>query len=100
MLCNGDHPANYKGCAVYKQLQQKTYPPLRKRQTNLVPQQQNLQFTSETSYAQALKGDSVQKENIQQQPNDMADLKAMMKTLIEQMSTMMTLLTTIVSKLV
>lgn len=100
VLCNGDHPANYKGCAVYKQLQQKTYPPLRNRQTNLVPQQQNLQFTSETSYAQALKGDSVQKENIQQQPNDMADLKAMMKTLIEQMSTMMTLLTTIVSKLV
>ena len=53
-------------------------------------------FTSQTSYAQALKSDPAQIENatninnVQQQPNDMAQLKAMMKTLIEQMSTMMT----------
>ena len=32
-LCNGNHPANYKGCTVYKELQQKMYPALRKRQT-------------------------------------------------------------------
>ena len=34
------------------------------------------------------------------QQNDMADMKAMMKTLIEQMPTMMNLLTTVISKLV
>jgi hypothetical protein len=26
VLCDGNHPANYKGCTVYKELQ-KTYPP-------------------------------------------------------------------------
>jgi hypothetical protein len=28
VLCNGNHPANYKGCMVYKDLQKKTFPPL------------------------------------------------------------------------
>lgn len=30
-LCNGNHPANYKGCTVYKDLKQKSYPPLRQK---------------------------------------------------------------------
>jgi hypothetical protein len=29
VLCGGNHPANYKGCMVYKDLQKKTYLPLR-----------------------------------------------------------------------
>jgi hypothetical protein len=29
VLCDGNHPANYKGCTAYKALQRKTYPPLR-----------------------------------------------------------------------
>jgi PAX-interacting protein 1 len=29
VLCGGTHPANYKGCTVYKDLQKKAYPPLR-----------------------------------------------------------------------
>lgn len=32
-LCEGDHPANYKGCTVYKSLQKKGFPPLRAKQT-------------------------------------------------------------------
>lgn len=28
-LCDGNHPANYKGCTVYKELQKQKYPPLR-----------------------------------------------------------------------
>lgn len=35
--CGGDHPANYRGCNIHKQLQQKLYPTLRKKQ--LTPQQ-------------------------------------------------------------
>jgi hypothetical protein len=31
VLCGGDHPANYKGCSVYKNIQNRTYPQLRKR---------------------------------------------------------------------
>jgi hypothetical protein len=31
-LCDGNHPANYRGCTVYKDLQRKTYPSLRLKQ--------------------------------------------------------------------
>lgn len=31
VLCNGNHPANYKGCSVHKELQQKAFPSLRKK---------------------------------------------------------------------
>jgi hypothetical protein len=31
VLCGGNHPAKYKGCTVYKDLQKKTYPPLRSK---------------------------------------------------------------------
>lgn len=29
-LCDGSHPANYKGCNVYRELKHKTFPPLRR----------------------------------------------------------------------
>jgi hypothetical protein len=32
VLCGGNHPANYKCCTVYKELQQKCYPPFRPKQ--------------------------------------------------------------------
>jgi len=31
VLCNGNHPANYKGCMIYKELQRAKYPALRQR---------------------------------------------------------------------
>ena len=30
-LCDGNHPANYKGCRVYQELQKSKYSPLRKK---------------------------------------------------------------------
>lgn len=30
-LCNGNHPANYKGCTVYKDLKQRSFPPMRQK---------------------------------------------------------------------
>lgn len=30
-LCGGDHPANYKGCTVFKNIQRRIYPPLREK---------------------------------------------------------------------
>lgn len=30
-LCDGNHPANYKGCNVFKELQKQKYPPLRNK---------------------------------------------------------------------
>lgn len=32
VLCEGNHPANYKGCKVYKELQNAKYPSLRQKQ--------------------------------------------------------------------
>lgn len=119
VLCDGNHPANYKGCSIYKDLQKKKYPPLRKNrtvndtQTYVIPRP----VQSTTSYAQALtnpnlntqpipqsqeqQGHETQLESInnqqqfanEQQPNDIQELKKMMKSLIEQMGTIINLLT-------
>ena len=95
VLCSGNHPANYKGCTVYKQLPEKAFP--RPRQCIIreqVPLEQPL--NAGFSYADAIRGPK--------QPNpetcDFTDLKNMMKTFMEQMSAMMNLLSTVVSKLV
>ena len=63
-LCSGEHTANHKGCAVYKELQQArgkptTKPPLRVTRKNppLPPQCTPLQpVTDSTSYSQVLRG--------------------------------------------
>lgn len=34
--CGGEHPASYRGCKVYKELQTKHFPPLRKKEPNSV----------------------------------------------------------------
>ena len=31
VLCNSNHPANYKGCIVYKEIKKRTFPPLRNK---------------------------------------------------------------------
>lgn len=31
VFCNGNHPANYKGCAVFKELQKTKFPTLRQK---------------------------------------------------------------------
>ena len=54
--CSDQHPANYRGCMVHKQLQQHIYPKLRDRQ---IPQSSNTTGThkitsTETIYAQAV----------------------------------------------
>jgi hypothetical protein len=55
VLCNGNHPANYKGCKIYKDLQ-KTYAPLRLKQyTPPAPLQQTLHTQPGITYAQITK---------------------------------------------
>lgn len=112
VLCNGNHSANYKGCEVYKELQAKRYPPLRNKNGN---SQQNTQLPSQHSssvkpgfsYAQATREESQQQQflnNLNQPQNsqpssDIGELKQMMKSLMEQMGTMLNLLTTLVTKM-
>jgi hypothetical protein len=59
VLCGGNHPANYKGCTVYKDLQQKTFPPLRPKIYTPPPHlKQTLHTQSGVTYAQVTKHNS------------------------------------------
>lgn len=115
VLCEGNHPANYKGCEVYKELQSKKYPALRKKQPTYITTQssQNPGLGSarqpNISYAEIARGKSQQVQfennlaqsqlNTPQETNDICELKQMMKSLMEQMGTMLNLLTTLVLKM-
>lgn len=120
VLCNGNHPANYRGCIVYKEVQTRRFPPLREKivqksqpATNPNP---SYQLVSGTTYAQKLK-DSIKnqtsegnhiKENHStenskthnQEPEQSSTqrLENMMEKLMVKMDTILNLLTTIVSK--
>lgn len=112
ILCNGNHPANYKGCSVYKDLRNKTYQPLRqKHYTPPAPLQQTLHTSPGVTYAQVAKHSISNPvspaQNVPPAPtftshhpsNEIQDLKNMMKTLFDQLGTMLSLLTTVLSKL-
>lgn len=119
VLCNGNHPANYRGCDIYKQLQAKQYPSLRQRTSPPAAPTGNPNPTTSTvqpniSYAQAVQNSSQNNQPLRQSeretsqsgplpevfPNtDMTELKQMMKVLVEQMGNMMNLLTIIVTNL-
>jgi hypothetical protein len=109
VLCDGNHPANYKGCTVYKDLQRKTYPPLRLKQyTPPALIQQTLHTQPGVSYAQITSKNLPPMSTCApappvnhplQQFNDILDLKALMKNIFKQMGTMINLLTTVLTKL-
>lgn len=115
--CGEDHPANYKGCQVYRHLLEKKFPALRKREFN------NLHPTSRPttpnyvrdnfSYAKAAqsqKNHPIHNEDPSlNQPEDknaiafmkqsFEELKEMFRDVMKQNSVMVNLLTSLVSKL-
>jgi hypothetical protein len=105
----GNHPANYKGCTVYKELQQKTFPSLRPKQyTPPAPIHRTLQTQPGVTYAQITKNLPPATFPTDQahlppqptpQPKDMQDLKDMFTRLSERMDTLLNLLTTVITKL-
>jgi hypothetical protein len=104
--CVGNHPANYKGCAVYKGLHKKTYPPLCLKQYTPPAQiKQTLYTQLGITYVQITKQNSYAPINIEQEPHinqetsNIQDLKNMTKSLFEQMGTMLKLLTTVLTNL-
>lgn len=117
VLCNGNHPANYKGCTVYKQLQKATFPPLRKKQTTTTTHGSNPEtsmYQPGISYAQKAMvvphfehpSRNHQPNNYQQPPNsttlqtnDILELKDMIKNLVEKMDSMLNILTALVAKI-
>lgn len=104
VLCNGNHPANYKGCSVFKDIQKAKFPPLREKATSTDWQNQasaNPQVphtVPSTSYADAVRNGNQPQVTQPTSSNDFEELKSMLKSLMEQMSTMLNLLTAIVSK--
>jgi hypothetical protein len=104
VLCDGNYPANYKGCTVFKDLQ-KTYPPLRRKQYT-PPHHYNKHCTpnleSHTLKSQSYTPtpqDTAPPHSVQQPPGDIHYLKLLMKTLFDQLSSMINLLNTVISKL-
>ena len=103
--CGENHPANYRGCLVHKQLQQKLYPALREK-INTQPQAQPIhtqQIRHGMTYAQAVTNTHAQNNQpipeTNQPASNIAKLEEMMGKLLEQMGTMLNLLTIVVSKL-
>jgi PAX-interacting protein 1 len=114
VLCEGNHPANYKGCAIYKELQKKTFASLRdKRVENPQPVLSQSYVKPTISYASTLKSQQPQHkldtpklphqtpfhQKTQMPPSNIQELKEMMKGLMEQLGILLSLLTTLVSKM-
>lgn len=113
VLCEGNHPANYKGCTVFQELRDKTFPSLRTKGKIYQSQDEPAQSSRvqpNKSYAQVTREQAQQAQfvhNVTQpqrpldngQSNDMVELKQMMKDLMTQMGTMLNLLTTLVAKI-
>jgi hypothetical protein len=118
VLCEGNHPANYRGCIVHKELQRKKFPAIRPKVTSTLapefPIQPSNPVQKGLSYAQATIGRKMSppqatapitheppQTQIKQteQSNDLFELKQMMKTLMEQMGTMLHLLTAVIAKM-
>lgn len=112
VLCEGNHPANYRGCVIYKELQAKRYPPMRNRnadsqQAAQPPPRPSSSTRPGLSYAQVTREQNQQQQflnNLNQPENsqpssDMCELKKMMKGLMEQVGTMLNLLTTLIVKM-
>lgn len=105
--CGENHPANYRGCIIHKQLQQRLYPTLREKnpqQRTAIVTQTN-QTRPGTSYAQVINGNNQNIPNNQsaiptsQHTSNMSKLEEMLSKLMEQMGTMLNLLTAVIAKL-
>lgn len=118
VLCSGSHPANYRGCSVYKEVQTRRFPSLRTKivhksqdTTNVNPNP-SYGLVNGVTYAEKLK-ETTSKANItneNQQTDNMKNqehqgeqssilrLENMMEKLMCKMDTILNLLTTIVSK--
>lgn len=121
VLCEGNHPANYKGCIVYQNLQKSRYPQLRRKHhmadqtknpntdTNtrinkLIPSQS---IPSGTTYAQSVKDRQTNRDKPPQDivsqpdngPNEMKELMDMFKQIMQQMMTLTNLITTLTAKI-
>lgn len=113
--CGEDHPANYRGCEVYKKLLQKRFPTLRKKQpAEYSSRAPTPNFVKDNfSYAQAVRNeqpkinsdaatDNEQNSNdnfIKFMKQSFIELKDMFRDVMKQNAVMVNLLTALVSKI-
>lgn len=107
-LCSGNHPANYKGCEVYKKLQQNKFPALRSKTMpnapNAIPRSASKDVSKNQSYASVVQGATntthLSDPNNDIQSNERLDkLEKLIEKMGERMDTMMSIITQLLSKL-
>jgi len=107
-LCNGNHPANYKGCTVYRDLKAKRYPPRpaerttnKTNVTNPAPSQQTISGApNNLTYAQVTATNTeVNNTTLDSLTTFLNEFKTMFSQLINQNSMILTMLTTVINKL-
>lgn len=108
--CEEHHPANYRGCSVYKELQKRRFPPLRERQTVQTVSTNNHIRQPGFSYAQVARANNRTLQDVnnaqqtqypaapQQQSNNV--LETMITKMMEKMDKMMDLLTALITKMI
>lgn len=115
VFCGGNHPANYKGCSVYRELQKAKFPPLRPRVT--VTTNPTIAINPTTSYADItgrknnnndLNHNHIPQSNLQSHtncgqnllyPNTIKELKETLQTLMSHMATIANTVAELLSKL-
>jgi len=99
--CYAKHPAKCRGCMIHKQIQQKIYPRIRECRIEIRP------LPTGVTYAQGAQGQTKIPHTNVSQPhttdtahpaNDLTELKHMMKHLLDQMGTIINLITALNSK--
>lgn len=115
VLCDGQHPANYKGCNVYKNIKNKAFPPLRQQphvprateettSASAIPQRKFDKIQVGKSFAQATKQCSNSTEDKESNLTKIIDtffnrFEKLIEQQAQQINTFINLLTTVVSKL-
>lgn len=110
VLCEGNHPANYKGCKVYRELQKIKFPPAsaqvqKYRRSYDRTKQSNNPSTTAMTYAEVVQDKTPHQAN---EPNnktnndqicDIKELMITMKQMMEQLTAMTNLILNLTTKL-
>lgn len=108
ILCDGNHPANYKGCTVYKELQKLKYPApyLMKKRTSEYPKGQQGTINNDKSYSSVTKGTrnpvdqtSIKDDNKLNIDNELKGIRETLIALMNQMVLMTKTITDFISKM-
>ena len=100
VLCSGNHPANYKGCAVYQDLRKSKYPqPKIQNDPPRLEKRPNITSNLAESYADKLKQNQAISNNAtNSSPSDLNNMMQMLQQIMQQLMTLTNLLVNIMPK--